>query len=149
MSRLGIHALVALTCGSLIFAGWVLSSSGPAAINSAAANTVRSGPDNELKSNLVGSYTVTGTDVDGQPYATPGIVEISLAPSGAFEFNWDNGKVFGVGQVIGNALAVSCLNKGRTMILIMKINPDGSLAGNWLRRTERGHRGTEAWKRIL
>src|ERR1700730_9191066 len=148
MPRLRIHALVALTCGSLIFAGWTLST-GPAGINSAAADAARPAPDNELKPYLVGSYSVTGTDVDGQPYATPGIVEISLAPSGAFEFNWDNGKVFGVGQVIGNALAVSCLNKGRTMILIMKINPDGSLAGNWLRRTERGHRGTEAWKRIL
>jgi hypothetical protein len=148
MPRLRIHALVALTCGSLIFAGWTLST-GPAGINSAAADAARPAPENELKPYLVGSYSVTGTDVDGQPYATPGIVEISLAPSGAFEFNWDNGKVFGVGQVIGNALAVSCLNKGRTMILIMKINPDGSLAGNWLRRTERGHRGTEAWKRIL
>jgi hypothetical protein len=49
--------------------------------------------------------------------------------------------------VIGNVLAVSCLTKGRTAILIMNINPDGSLSGKWLRGTDRGYKGTEIWKR--
>jgi hypothetical protein len=74
-------------------------------------------------------------------------VDISLTPSGALELDWDNGKNFGIGQVIGNVLAVSSLNKGRTMILIMQLNPDGSLSGKWSRRTDRGYKGTETWKK--
>jgi hypothetical protein len=96
---------------------------------------------------LIGSYVVTGTDSDGKPYTGPGIVDISLAPSGALELEWDNGKQVGVGQVIGNVLAVSCLTKGRTAILLMNINPDGSLSGKWSRRTDRGYKGTETWKK--
>jgi len=106
----------------------------------------------ELKRNsdagLVGSYRVTGTDPDGKPYAGAGTVDIALAPSGALELDWDNGKTVGVGQVIGNVLAVACLSKGRTAILMMTINPDGSLSGNWSRRTVRGYKGTETWKKI-
>jgi hypothetical protein len=96
---------------------------------------------------LIGSYVVTGTDSDGKPYVGPGIVDISLVPSGALELDWDNGKQVGVGQVIGNVLAVSFLTKGRTAILIMTINPDGSPSGTWSRRTDRGHKGTEIWKK--
>jgi hypothetical protein len=69
----------------------------------------------------------------------------SLAPSGALELEWDNGKQVGVGQVIGDVFAVACLSKGRTMILTMNINPDGSLSGKWSRRTDRGTQGTETW----
>src|SRR5215217_6993668 len=43
----------------------------------------------ELKPNLVGSYVVSGTDPDGRPYAGSSIVDISLAPSGALELEWD------------------------------------------------------------
>jgi len=99
------------------------------------------------KPSLIGTYQVTGTDTEGKPYGAPGIVDISLAPSGALELDWDNGKQVGIGQVIGNTLAVSLLTKGRTAILLMTINPDGSLAGTWSRRTDRGYRGTETWKR--
>jgi hypothetical protein len=42
---------------------------------------------------------------------------------------------------------VACLIKGRTVILTMAINPDGSLSGKWSRRTDRGWQGTEAWAR--
>jgi hypothetical protein len=99
------------------------------------------------KPGLIGSYVVTGTDSDGKPYAAPGIMAISLAPSGALELEWDNGKQVGVGQVVGNILAVSCLTKGRTAILVMTINSDGSLSGTWSRRTDRGYKGTERWKK--
>ena len=102
----------------------------------------------EAKPSLVGSYVVSGTDADGRPYGGNGIVDISLAPSGALEFDWDNGKQVGVGTVIGDVLTVAWLAKGRTAILIMNINPDGSLSGRWLRRTDRGHKGTETWKRV-
>ena len=104
-------------------------------------------PMEEAKTGLVGSYRVTGTDPDGKPYAGAGRLDIALAPSGALEFDWDNGKTVGVGQVIGNVLAVASLSKGRTVILMMNVNPDGSLSGNWLRRTDRGYRGSETWRK--
>lgn len=101
----------------------------------------------DLKPSLVGSYAVTGTDPDGKPYYGRRIVDISLAPSGALELDWDNGKQVGVAQIVGNVLAVSCITKDRTAILLMNINPDGSLSGNWSRRTDRGQKGTETWKK--
>ena len=104
-------------------------------------------PLEESKPGLVGSYKVTGTDPEGRPYVGGSILDISLAPSGALELDWDNGKQVGVGQVIGNALVVAFLNKGRTVILVMSINPDGSLSGKSLRRTDRGSKGTETWKK--
>jgi hypothetical protein len=145
MPRLGFYVLLPLTCGSLALAAWA----GVTAINATPADPPTLSVNPELKPNLVGSYMVTGTDLDAQPYAAPRIVEISLAPSGALELNWDDGNNFGIGQVIGNALAVSGVSKGRLTIRIMEINPDGSLSGRWLRRTERGHQGTEAWRKIL
>ena len=44
------------------------------------------------KATLVGSYLVTGTDVDGKSYSGSHVLDISLAPSGALELDWDNGK---------------------------------------------------------
>jgi hypothetical protein len=99
------------------------------------------------KPGLIGSYAVTGTESNGKAYAGASIVDISLAPSGALELQWDNGKQVGVGQLIGDVLAVACLTNGRTAILIMNINPDGSLSGKWARRTDRGYKGTETWKK--
>jgi hypothetical protein len=57
------------------------------------------------KPSLIASYVVTGTDSDGKRYAGPGIVSIALAPSGALELEWDNGKQVGVGEVIGKSPA--------------------------------------------
>ena len=104
-------------------------------------------PPEEIKPALIGSYAVTGTDPDGTPYVGDHTLEISLAPSGALELKWDNGKHVGVGQVVGNALAVAYSIRGRTVILVMSINPDGSLSGAWSRRTDRGQMGTETWTR--
>lgn len=101
-----------------------------------------------LKATLVGSYRVTGTDPDGLPYSAPKIVDVSLTPSGALEFDWDNGTLVGVGQIIGNVLAVAYAVKGRTAISVMTINRDGSLSGKWLRRTDRGSKGSETWKKV-
>ena len=100
-----------------------------------------------FKHRLIGSYVVSGTDPDGKPYVGPGIVDIALAPSGALELDWDNGKQVGVAQVIGDTLVVACLFKGRTAILMMTSNSDGSLSGKWSRRTDRGQKGTETWKK--
>jgi hypothetical protein len=109
-------------------------------------NVIKGVPHDELMPRLTGSYVVSGTDPDGTPYVG-GIVDIALAASGALEFDWNNGKQHGVGQVIGDVLVVGCLIKGRTAILIMAINPDGSLSGRWSRRTDRGQKGTETWKK--
>jgi hypothetical protein len=106
-------------------------------------------PQDELISRLTGSYAVSGTDGDGNPYAGPGIVDIALAPSGALELNWNDGRQVGVAQVIGDILVAACLIKGRTAILIMTINADGSLSGRWSRRTDRGQKGTETWRKHL
>ena len=104
-------------------------------------------PAEELKPSLIGSYVVTGTHPSGEPYAGAGALDIVLGTSGALELVWDNGKSVGVGQVIGNVLAVASSTRGRTVILMMNINPDGSLSGTSSRRTDRGSKGTEAWKR--
>ena len=104
-------------------------------------------PLEESKPGLVGSYKVTGTDSEGRPYVGGSILDVSLAPSGALELDWDNGKQVGVGQIIGNALVVAFSNKGRTVILVMSISPDGLLSGKSLRRTDRGSKGTETWKK--
>jgi hypothetical protein len=104
-------------------------------------------PLEKTKAALVGSYVVTGTDPDGEPYVGSRMLDISLAPSGALELDWDNGKLVGVGQVVDNVLAVAYSIKGRTVISVMTINPDGSLSGKWSRRTDRGSKGTETWKK--
>ena len=88
---------------------------------------------------------MTGTDVDGKSYSGSHVLDISLAPSGALELDWDNGKQVGIGQVIGDVLAVACLSRGRTVILTMTISPNGSLSGKWSRRTDRGSQGAETW----
>ena len=111
-------------------------------------NVAQRPPHDELKHRLVGSYVVGGTDSDGKPYTGNGIVDIALAPSGALELDWDNGKQVGLAEVIGDVVVVSCLIKGRTAILTMTVNADGSLSGRWSRRTARGQKGTESWKRV-
>jgi hypothetical protein len=141
-----------LTAGAL--GGWALSATfapGATALEGLSRLDMSRKSDmqsyDEPKPSLVGSYVVSGTDSDGRPYAGNSIVDISLAPSGALELEWDNGKQVGVGQVMGNVVAIACLTKGRTAILLMNINPDGSLSGKWSRRTDRGTKGTETWKK--
>ena len=90
-----------------------------------------------LKARLIGSYVATGTDPDGKPYFGGQTLAIALAPSGALEVEWDGGRNVGVGQISGNVLAVASWARGRTVIMTMTINPDGSLSGKWLRRTDR------------
>jgi hypothetical protein len=96
---------------------------------------------------LVGTYVVTGTDPEGRPYGGARTLDISLVPSGALELSWDNAKILGVGQLVDDTLAVSYLVNGRSVISVMRINPDGSLSGQWLRRADRGYKGTEIWKK--
>jgi hypothetical protein len=137
----------ALAAGTL--AGWGLSTTyvKDATAYERASDESRSSAD-RIKLALVGTYAVTGTEPDGAPYLGRRVVSISLTPSGALELEWDDGKVVGVGQIIGNVLAVAWLNKGRTVVSLMTVNPDGSLNGSWFRRTDRGAKATETWTKI-
>jgi hypothetical protein len=148
--NIGIVAAL-LTAGAV--AGWAMSAT-YATITGAVEDLsafeisdMKKLPLEELKLGLIGSYVVTGTDPGGDPYVGAGVLDIALAPSGALELVWDYGKNVGVGQVVGNILAVASSTRGRTVILMMNINPDGSLSGKSSRRTDRGSKGTEAWKR--
>ena len=80
-------------------------------------------------------------------YAGNRIVDVSLAPSGALEISRDNGIALGVSQLVNNTLVAAYMVDGRTVISVMTVNPDGSLRGNWFRRTDRGSKGTEIWKK--
>jgi hypothetical protein len=135
--------LVACGLGGAVWSG-ATTAAGTAELPAAEAS-----PRLDVKElwHLTGSYVVTGTDADGRPYPGSGILDIALAPSGALELEWDNGRQVGVGHLLGNVLAVASVVKGRTMILVMTINPDGSLSGRWSRRTDRGSKGTESWKK--
>jgi hypothetical protein len=148
--NIGIVAAL-LTAGAV--AGWAMSAT-YATITRAVEDLpafeisdMKKLPLEELKLGLIGSYVVTGTDPGGDPYVGAGVLDIALAPSGALELVWDYGKNVGVGQVVGNVLAVASSTRGRTVILMMNINPDGSLSGKSSRRTDRRSKGTEAWKR--
>ncbi len=96
---------------------------------------------------LIGNYVVTGTEADGKPYDGPGPLAITMDKNGALELKWDGGKYVGIGQVIGNQLAIASAAEGRVIIGIMDIKPDGSLEGKWWRRTDPGTKGTEVWKK--
>jgi hypothetical protein len=150
-----VGVIAATLLAGAVIGGWAMSTistTKAAPVDLSAFETMRRNVINplardEFKHRLIGTYVVSGTDPDGKPYAGAGIVDIALAPSGALELVWDNGKQVGVAQVIGDTLVVACLFNGRTAILMMTGNPDGSLAGKWSRRTDRGQKGTERWKR--
>ncbi len=97
--------------------------------------------------NLLGNYVVTGTEPNGKPYDGSGPLAITMDRNGALELKWDGGKYVGIGQVVGNQLAVGSIAEGRVVIAIMDIKPDGSLEGKWWRRTDAGTKGTEVWKK--
>ena len=139
--------LIALLVAACAGGGWARSATSSSGATELTPARLTASLD-DLKPGLIGSYEVTGTDPDGTPYVASGILDITLTPSGALELTWDNGRHVGVGQVIGNVLAVASLARGRTTILVMNISPDGSLSGQSLRRTDRGSKGTEVWKRI-
>jgi hypothetical protein len=138
-----IAALGATALAAAVVGAWGFSPT----FSTRAAN-IEAGYEADPNRNLVGSYEVTGTDASGLSYSRSQIVGVSLSPSGALEFDWDNGKQVGIGHVVNNVLVVATSSKGRSVVLIMTISPDGSLAGRWSRRTDRGYQGTESWTRI-
>jgi hypothetical protein len=98
-------------------------------------------------SSLIGNYVVTGTESDGKKYDGPGPLAITMDKNGALELKWDGGKYIGIGQVVGNTLAVATNAENRVVIMLMEVKPDGSLEGKYWRRTDAGTKGTEVWKK--
>jgi hypothetical protein len=98
-------------------------------------------------SNLIGNYVVTGTEPDGKSYDGPGPLAVTMDKNGSLELKWDGGKYVGIGQVVGNTLAVATNAEGRVIIMLMDVKPDGSLEGKYWRRTDSGTKGTEVWKK--
>lgn len=96
---------------------------------------------------LIGNYTVTGTETSGAPYDGAGTLAITMDKSGALNLSWDGGKYLGVGQTIGDKLAVATFDEKRAVIMIMDIKADGALDGKWWKRTDAGTKGTEVWKK--
>lgn len=96
---------------------------------------------------LDGTYTYNGTETDGSAYEQKGKLVVKSVPSGAYEMNWDDGSYLGVGQVTGNVLAVASVAEGKNTIMLMTINADGSLSGQWWRRADKGTKGTEVWSK--
>jgi hypothetical protein len=96
---------------------------------------------------LIGNYVVTGTETNGKSYDGPGPLVITMDRSGVLELKWDGGKYVGLGQVVGNQLAVASVAEGKLVIGLMDIKPDGSLEGKYWRRTDPGTKGTEVWKK--
>jgi hypothetical protein len=136
-------AAALLASGAL--GGWVAST---ALVKDARAQETQIGLIAALdaRSRLVGTYAVSGTDSDGS-HLEASTLDIALAPSGALELVWDNGRIVGVGQLVGDTLAVAYTVRNRLVISVMNVNADGSLSGKWLRRTDRGSKGTESWKK--
>ena len=96
---------------------------------------------------MIGNYIVTGTETDGSAYDGPGTLAITMDKSGALNLNWDGGKYLGVGQVIGDKLAVATFDERRAVIMVMDVKSDGSVEGKWWKRTDAGTKGTEMWKK--
>jgi len=97
--------------------------------------------------NVVGTYTYNGTDTDGSAYKEAGTVVVTNEKSGALSVKWDGGDYVGVGQVTGSVLAIAAVLDGKNTIMLMNVNPDGTLSGPWWRRTDPGNKGTEVWKK--
>jgi len=96
---------------------------------------------------LLGNYVVNGTELDGKAYDGPGTLAITMDKSGALELKWDGGNYVGVGQLVGNTLAVASHDQGKVVIMLMEVKPDGSVEGKWWQRTHPGTKGTEVWKK--
>ena len=106
-----LHKTIIIIAATLVIAG----AFGGSATNAVSTKDTVAGHQTEKPMmqphDLVGSYEVTGTDPNGRPYSRAGIVDISLAPSGALELEWNNGIRIGIGRIVGDVLTVARWNK--------------------------------------
>jgi len=93
---------------------------------------------------IAGRYTIVkGLNPDGSTY--DGTVTISPDASGGVTVRWDDGSV-GLGLIEGNRLYVGMVYEKRAVVMSMAINPDRTISGKWIQRTEPGS-GSETWKK--
>ncbi len=92
---------------------------------------------------LIGNYVVTGTETSGTAYDGPGTLAITMDKSGALNLSWDGGKYLGIGQLVGDKLAVATFDERKAVIMLMDFKSDGALEGKWWKRTDAGTKGTE------
>ena len=84
LSHLGkpSSAVVAALVAVVMIGGW-----GASTTFATRAVAIESPYEISVKANLVGSYTVFGTEVDGASYSSSHTLDISMAPSGALELD--------------------------------------------------------------
>ncbi len=76
---------------------------------------------------LVGAYDVTGTNLDGSPYAA----KLAVTAEGAgFTFSWDGGKEQGFGIQQGDYVSVG-LGGSHCGFVSYQVKADGTLEGKW------------------
>lgn len=93
---------------------------------------------------IAGRYTIVkGLNPDGSTY--DGTVTISPDASGGVTVRWDDGSV-GLGLIEGNRLYVGMVYEKRAVVMSMAINPDRTISGKWIQRTEPGS-GSETWQK--
>lgn len=95
-----------------------------------------------VSANLAGSYTYKGINPDGSTY--DGALVLKADASGGVEVRYEDS--VGIGMIKGNVLAVGMVYEKRSVVMWMDIQPDGTLKGTWIQRTEPGA-GTETWKK--
>lgn len=95
-------------------------------------------------SEIAGKYTITkGVNLDGSEY--DGTVTLQPDASGGVTVRWDDGSI-GLGMIEGNRLYVGMVFEKRSVVMSMTINPDKTITGKWIQRTEAGT-GVEHWKK--
>ena len=98
----------------------------------------------QTSADIVGRYTITkGVNLDGSSYE--GKVVVTPDASGGVTVRWDDGSV-GLGMIDNGKLYVGMVFEKKSVIVAMTINPDKTLSGKWIQRTQAGN-GIEVWKK--
>lgn len=98
----------------------------------------------QTSADIVGRYTITkGVNPDGSSYE--GKVVVTPDASGGVTVRWDDGSV-GLGMIDNGKLYVGMVFEKKSVIVAMTINPDKTLSGKWIQRTQAGN-GIEVWKK--
>ena len=93
---------------------------------------------------IEGAYGLQGIGSDKVTYA--GRVEVTKSGAG-FQVKWlyaDGSTTFGAGLLEGDTLSVGTVEDKRSVINLMKRQPDGNFKGQWYQRGEAAL-GEETW----
>lgn len=93
---------------------------------------------------IEGAYGLQGIGTDKATYA--GRVEVTKSGAG-FQVKWlyaDGSTTFGAGLFEGGTLSVGTVEEKRSIVNLMKLQPDGNFKGQWYQRGE-ATLGEETW----